>query len=92
MARSKNIENMSFAELTAMQARIEKAKAEKQSSERVALKQTLTDMAKKHGFDITNSSAAERESGARWRSSIAILITRQTSGLVAGVCRSGWLL
>jgi DNA-binding protein H-NS len=52
MARSKNIENMSFAELTAMQARIEKAKAEKQSSERVALKQTLTDMAKKHGFDI----------------------------------------
>ena len=29
MARSKNIENMSFAELTAMQARIERAKIEK---------------------------------------------------------------
>ena len=28
MARSKNIENMSFAELAAMQARIERAKIE----------------------------------------------------------------
>ena len=52
MARSKNIENMSFAELPAMQARIERAKIEKQSSERAALKQKLTDMAKEHGFDI----------------------------------------
>ena len=52
MARSKNIENMSFAELSAMQARIERAKIEKQSSERAELKQKLTDMAKEHGFDI----------------------------------------
>ena len=52
MARSKNIENMSFAELTAMQARIERAKVEKQSAERTALKQKLTDMAKDAGFDI----------------------------------------
>jgi|SRR6266852_4477673 DNA-binding protein H-NS len=52
MARSKNIENMSFAELAAMQARIERVKVEKQSSERAALKQKLTDMAKEHGFDI----------------------------------------
>ena len=52
MARSKNIENMSFAELTAMQARIERAKVEKQSAERAALKQKLTDMAKGAGFDL----------------------------------------
>ena len=52
MARSKNIENMSFAELSAMQARIERAKIEKQGAERAALKQKLTDMAKKAGFDI----------------------------------------
>jgi DNA-binding protein H-NS len=52
MARSKNIENMSFAELAAMQTRIERAKIEKQSSERVALKQKLTDMAKQAGFDL----------------------------------------
>ena len=52
MARSKNIENMSFAELAAMQARIERAKIEKQSSERAALKEKLADMAKKAGFDL----------------------------------------
>ena len=52
MARSKNIENMSFAELAAMQTRIERAKIEKQSSERAALKQKLADMAKKACFDL----------------------------------------
>jgi DNA-binding protein H-NS len=52
MARSKNIENMSFAELTAMQARIERAKVEKQSAERAALKQKMADMAKEAGFDL----------------------------------------
>jgi DNA-binding protein H-NS len=52
VARSKNIENMSFAELSAMQARIERAKVGKQSAERAALKQKLTDMAKEHGFDL----------------------------------------
>src|SRR5947207_2867113 len=52
MARSKNIENMSYAELAAMQARIERAKVEKQSSERAELRQKLSEMAKKAGFDI----------------------------------------
>jgi DNA-binding protein H-NS len=52
MARSKNIENMSYAELAAMQTRIERAKVEMQSAERVALCQKLTDMAKEHGFDM----------------------------------------
>ena len=52
MARSKNIENMSYAELAAMQARIERAKFERQSSERAAVKQKLMDIAKEHGFDI----------------------------------------
>jgi DNA-binding protein H-NS len=52
MARSKNIENMSAAELAAMQARIERMKIEKQSSERAAVKQQLMDIAKKAGFDI----------------------------------------
>jgi DNA-binding protein H-NS len=52
MARSKNIENMSYAELAEMQTRIERAKVEKQGAERVALRQKLTEMAKEHGFDI----------------------------------------
>ena len=52
MARSKNIENMSYAELTAMQTRIERAKIEKQSAERAALKQKMADLAKEHGFGM----------------------------------------
>jgi len=52
MARSKNIENMSFAELAEMQARIGRAKVGKQNAERVALREKLTAMAKEHGFDI----------------------------------------
>jgi DNA-binding protein H-NS len=52
MARIKNIENMSFAELTAMQTRIERAKVERQSAERAALKQKMADMAKEAGFDL----------------------------------------
>ena len=53
MARSKNIENMSYAELAQMQARIERAKVEKQGAERAAVKQKLIDTAKAAGFDIS---------------------------------------
>ena len=52
MARTKNIENMSFAELAAMEARIERMKADKQNAERTAIRQKLTDTAKQAGFDI----------------------------------------
>jgi galactitol-specific phosphotransferase system IIB component len=40
------------------------AKIEKQSAERTALRQKITDMAKEHGFDIHTSSAAAAESRA----------------------------
>jgi DNA-binding protein H-NS len=63
MARSKNIENMSFAELAAMQARIERAKIEKQNSERAALKQKITDMAKEAGFDLRDLFDGRRGKG-----------------------------
>ena len=52
MARGKNIENMSSAELAAMEARIARAKIEKQGAERTALREKLTAMAKDAGFDI----------------------------------------
>jgi DNA-binding protein H-NS len=52
MARSKNLENMSYAELAKMQADIERMKIEKQNSERASVKQKLIDMAKAAGFDI----------------------------------------
>ena len=52
MARTKNLENMSTAELSAMQARIERMKMEKQNTERAAVRQQLMDIANKAGFDI----------------------------------------
>jgi DNA-binding protein H-NS len=67
MARSKNIENMSFAELTAMQARIERVKAEKQNAERAALRQKLADIAKQNGFDIR-----ELFDGRKGKGSVAV--------------------
>jgi DNA-binding protein H-NS len=52
MARNGDLEKMSFAELTKMQADIERMKVEKQSSERAAVKQQIIDIAKKAGFEL----------------------------------------
>jgi DNA-binding protein H-NS len=52
MARPSNLEKMSYAELSEMESRIARMKAEKQNSERAAVRQKLTDLAKQHGFDI----------------------------------------
>jgi DNA-binding protein H-NS len=51
MARS-DIHNMSFAELTAMEQRIARAKAEKQDEERAALRKKVINFVKSHGFDV----------------------------------------
>jgi DNA-binding protein H-NS len=51
MARS-DIDKMSFAELSAMEQRIARAKAEKQDEERAALRKKVTDLVKSQGFDI----------------------------------------
>jgi DNA-binding protein H-NS len=52
MARRKNLENMSYAELAKMQADIERLKIEKQNTERAAVKEKLVETAKAAGFDI----------------------------------------
>jgi DNA-binding protein H-NS len=52
MARTSDLEKMSYAELTEMEARIERLKLEKQNSERAMVRKQLMDMAKEHGFDI----------------------------------------
>src|ERR1700674_4480335 len=54
MARSsKDLEDMSFAELSKMEHRIEQLKAEKQNEERVALREKVTVLAKENGFSIS---------------------------------------
>ena len=52
MARNGDFEKMSYAELTKMQADIERMKIGKQSSERAALKEKLTKIASDAGFDL----------------------------------------
>jgi DNA-binding protein H-NS len=43
---------MTYAELTDMERRIARLKAEKQESERAAVRQKVIEMVKAHGFDI----------------------------------------
>jgi DNA-binding protein H-NS len=52
MARPKKLENMSAAELTAMQTRIERMKIDKQNAERAAVREKILALAKQHGFGI----------------------------------------
>ena len=52
MARSSDLDKMTYAQLTEMEAKIERIKLEKQNSERAAVRKQLMDMAKEHGFDI----------------------------------------
>src|ERR1700694_2957330 len=63
MARTKNLENMSAAELSAMQARIERMKIEKQGAERAAVREKMLEIAKDAGFDIRDLFDGRRGKG-----------------------------
>jgi hypothetical protein len=52
MARTSDLEKMSYAELLEMEAQIERLKIARQNSERASVRQRLMDLAKQHGFDI----------------------------------------
>ena len=52
MARSPDLEKMTFAELSEMEARIQRLKIDKQNSERASVRKQLMDLAKQHGFDV----------------------------------------
>jgi DNA-binding protein H-NS len=54
MARATSLENMSYADLSQMQARIERLKVEKQNAERDELRQRVLAMVKEHGFEISD--------------------------------------
>ena len=88
MARTKNLENMSAAELSAMQARIERMKMEKQAAERAAVRQQLMDIANKAGFDIRELFDG-RDGQARQGRGQVPRRAPETPGPAAGVCRAG---
>jgi DNA-binding protein H-NS len=52
MARPKSMEKMSLAELSKMQADIERIKVGKHNSERAAVREKIISIAREHGFDI----------------------------------------
>jgi DNA-binding protein H-NS len=52
MARPKSMEKMSVAELSKMQADIERIRAGKQNTERAAVRDKIMSIAKESGFDI----------------------------------------
>ena len=52
MARPKKLENMSAAELAAIEARIARIKIQKQNAARAAVREKMMAIAKQHGFDI----------------------------------------
>jgi DNA-binding protein H-NS len=52
MAKLNGIEKMSFAELSQLRGQVDRLMVEKQNTERVALRQKLTDMAKEHGLSL----------------------------------------
>lgn len=52
MAKTNGLEKMSFSELVDMERQIERIKGEKQNSERKAMRDKLTAMAKEGGFDV----------------------------------------
>jgi DNA-binding protein H-NS len=61
MARGNSYDKMSYSELTNLESEIARLKTEKQSSERAALKEKLTAMAKDAGFDINELFAKARK-------------------------------
>lgn len=52
MARTSNLEKLSYADLTKMESQIARLKTEKQNAERAELRQQVIDMVRKAGFDI----------------------------------------
>jgi DNA-binding protein H-NS len=72
MARPKKLENMSFAELAQMQMRIEQAKLEKQRSDRAAVREEITAIAKEHGFSLEELFGGRKSNGKGTRAKVAV--------------------
>src|SRR5437762_4649513 len=52
MGRPSDLERMSYADLTELESRIGRLKVQKQNEARVALREQMSAMAMKHGFDL----------------------------------------
>jgi DNA-binding protein H-NS len=62
---AKSVDKMSYAELSDMELRIQRAKAAKQNIERVELRQKVIDLIKSHGFQLSDIIGGGRKSMAK---------------------------
>jgi DNA-binding protein H-NS len=69
MARTSDLDKMTLAELSEMELRIARAKAEKRDGERAELRKKVTEFAKEHGYDIHELVGGR---GKRGKGSVAI--------------------
>ena len=65
MAKDGDVERMSYAELTKMEARIARLMLDKQNAERDELREKLNDMARQHGFSIRELFGGGRKTGRK---------------------------
>jgi DNA-binding protein H-NS len=63
MARARNLEKMSFADLHKMEAQIARLKVEKQDAERNELRDKVLAMVKSHGFELADLFGRGRRRG-----------------------------
>jgi DNA-binding protein H-NS len=63
MARTNGLEKMSYAELADLRTRVDQAMADKQSTERAALRQKMADLAKDHGLSLDEVLGKGRRKG-----------------------------
>ena len=70
MARTKNPENMTHAELTELRSQIDHLMAEKQNSEKAELREKMAEMAKAHGLTI--QEVFGKKGGGKGNGSVAV--------------------
>ena len=63
MAKAVDLEKMSYAELAELRNQADRMMVQKQNSERVALREKMTAMAKENGFDIRELLDGRRGKG-----------------------------
>jgi hypothetical protein len=87
MARMSGLQKMSFAELAALRAEVERTMVDKQGAERTALRAKMADIAKQHGLSLDEVLGKSRKG----RGSIAPKCRDpRTPGPVGAACHFGW--
>lgn len=63
MAKLNGLDKMSYAELQAAELQIARLKVEKQNVERAEVRQKIVDLAKQHGFEVSELFGKGRKGG-----------------------------